>query len=506
MKKDNLIKIVIISALILLFLILIFIWLLSRSKQNQPTSFGPTPTLSVLQRTQKTPGSASNNNAGSRTDNTNQSSKNNNSQSNNQLNPSSTSPPSGSTTNNDTSTAKYSSISVLGNQYQEKNHSDYLSPELKKQEAEIQSNLQELFPENTNSTSDNQTGVQDGRKQINALINFFDSFFSLSNIDLSKIDPNPVFVTLVPTPPIVALPPLSPGLLNGKIGIYILSDYSPGAKQIVFSKPRILKVMDPQSNNTLQAIKDYKGINPQGITVLRAYIGTSGTKFNLENDPEIAAASFFQAVAQPALSALGENIKLFDFIETPNELDNTPGWESVENTTWLNRFWIKLAELYATNGLRTCVASIPVGNPPGDYAQMKAELAPFLPALLKVKELGGAFCYHAYTLNYSTDAAQELYTSLRYRQIHQAISELDNSLSSLPFILSEAGVDKNGDPKTSGWKARGNESDYTNWLSWFNGQINQDSYVLGATLYQIGDNHWSSFNIESIASWISKSL
>ena len=76
----------------------------------------------------------------------------------------------------------------------------------------------------------------------------------------------------------------------------------------------------------------------------------------------------------------------------------------------------------------------------------------------------------------------------------------------LPFILSEAGVDQNGDPKTSGWAARGSEGDYKNWLSWFNGQINQDSYVLGATLYQIGDNHWSSFNIESIADWISKSL
>jgi len=505
MKKENIISIIIIIAFILLFLILIFIWLLTRSKQSQTTSYGPTPTLSILQKTQGKQNSSLNPNSStndvtSSINDINQATKSTNNTLSNSFSNSTFSDQGENKTSTQT-------LTIVGNQYQAKNYSEYLSPELKKKEAEIQSNMSQLFPNTVNSTTDTQTSSQNGKKQINLLLKLFDTFFSIPNIDSSIYDANYVFPTIATTPSISApSSPLSLGLLSGKIGIYILSDYSAGAKQIISSKPRIIKVMDPQSNNTLQAVKDFKGINPQGITVLRLYLGTSGVKFTLENDPKTAAQTFFQVVIQPALSALGDNKQLFDFIETPNELDNTPGWENTANTTWLNSFWITLTELYASNGLRTCIASIPVGNPPGDYAQIKAELTPFLPALQKVKELGGAFCYHAYTLNYSTDANQEIQTSLRYRQIHQAITELDNSLSSLPFILSEAGVDKNGDPKTSGWNARGSESDFANWLSWFNGQINQDSYVLGATLYQIGDNHWSSFNIEPIADWISKSL
>lgn len=503
MKKENLIGVAIVAGGMLLLLILIFIWLLTRQNQNSNSVFGPTPTLSVLQKAKLTPYSPSNP--------TRSSTGNNNATGNTQTNTTNSDSTASSLSQEGLSTSpERNSIHIMGNKYREKNYSEYFSGDIKKNDTAIKNSLAQQFPNITEAgfVSESQTSSLSlqSSKQVNLIMKLLNTFFSIPQIDPSIYDI--ALPSIYPTPLLnnQSLPPLTPGLLSGKIGIYILSDYSPGAKQIVASKPRVLKVMDPQANNTLQAVKDFKGINPQGITVLRAYIGTSGVKFDLQNDPGTAAESFFQAVVQPALSALGENKKLFDFIETPNELDNTPGWESTVNTAWLNTFWIKLTELYASNGLRTCVASIPVGNPPGDYSQVKAELTPFLPALQKVKELGGAFCYHAYTLNYSTDTAQELQTSLRYRQIHQVISELDSSLSSLPFILSEAGVDKNGDPKSSGWIARGSENDYKNWLSWFNGQINQDSYVLGATLYQIGDNHWSSFNIESISDWISKSL
>jgi len=499
MKKENIIGVVIAVASIFLLLLILFIWLLTRSKKSTNTTYGPTPTL-LTQPKNKQGENETSTHLSSSVSSKNSSKINTGGQNE-----------SNSSVQQDPSSRPSSSFTILGNQYTEKNYNAYFSSQLQKQDEEIRNSLQETIvdqttDDSTNSSTSNSVTSPEVKK-LSSLLKLFSTFLSvpqmddISDIDLSK------YPTVPPTPPFVIQPlPASPGLLRGKIGIYILSDYSQGAKQIVASKPRILKVMDPQSNNTLAAIIDYKSANPQGIAVLRAYIGTSGVKFSLADDPDKAAQSFFQTVVQPVLSALGENVKLFDFIETPNELDNTPGWESSANTTWLNTFWSKLTDLYSTAGLRTCIASIPVGNPPGDYNQLKGELTPFLPALQKVKSLGGAFCYHAYTLNYSTDVNQEVATSLRYRQIHQAIAELDGSLSSLPFILSEAGVDQNGNPKTSGWNARGSEGDYKNWLSWFNGQINQDSYVLGATLYQIGDNHWSSFNIESIADWISKSL
>ncbi len=396
-------------------------------------------------------------------------------------------------------------LTVLGNQYGKKSYETSLSKEAQKQEREIATardvQMKPLFPQSSANSSTSSTS--DYQKPFTLLTKLFSVFFEVPEYDQTEEDF--VIPTLTPAPqPTTPLPP--PGLLKGKIGVYILSQYSAGAQKIVSAKPRIIKVMDPHINPTLQAALDFRRLNPTGISVLRIYLGTSGFRFTLIQDPVLSANVFYLTIVQPALTMLGQNIELFNYIETPNELDNTPGWESTVNTAWLNSFWKELISLYRSRGLKTCIGSIPVGNPPGGYAEIKNNLAPFLPALQELNRNQGTFCYHAYTLNYTTDLGQEIQTSLRYRQIHQAISELDGSLASLPFILSEAGVDRNGDPKTSGWNVRGSLSDYANWLSWFNSQINQDPYVLGATLYQIGDSHWSSFNLEPIADWISQSL
>jgi hypothetical protein len=292
-----------------------------------------------------------------------------------------------------------------------------------------------------------------------------------------------------------------------KTGIFILSGYSAGAKQIIGAKPQIIKIMDPQQNGgLLQAAKDFKDANAGGISVLRIYEGTQNKKYTLNDDPASSAKDFFQSVIVPALNSLGDNKKYFDYIETPNELDNTPGWETTENVTWLSKFWETLIGLNSQAGLRTCVGSIPVGNPPGSAAEIKNSLSFFATAFKKAVINNAAVCYHAYSLNYTTDVSQELASSLRYRIIHQAMSEIDPSFSTLPFILSEAGIDQAGNPQTSGWQARGNGTEYTNWLTWFDGEMNKDNYVLGATLFQIGDDNWSSFNLEPLAGWIAGSI
>jgi len=300
-------------------------------------------------------------------------------------------------------------------------------------------------------------------------------------------------------------PTITPASTNSslkKIGIYLMSDYSSGAKKIIVAKPQVIKVMDPQYNNLLNAVKDYKKIFPNGIIVLRFYEATRNIKYTINNDPVYSAQDFHLKVILPGLVALGENKKLFDYIETPNELDSIPGWESLENIIWLAKFWNELININSRSGIKTCIASIPVGNPPGNYFDIKEKIQNFLPALQKAQQNNGAVCYHAYSLEYTQDVNKETYSSLRYRLIHQAIKEVGPSLSTLPFILSEAGVDQNGNPQESGWQARGGVQQYMNWIEWFDSQISQDNYVIGATLYQIGDNYWSSFNLEPIAGWI----
>jgi len=326
-----------------------------------------------------------------------------------------------------------------------------------------------------------------------APVNSIDEF-SVSQYLTQELSPQPT------TTPIVTMDYLQ------KTGVYLMSEYSEGAKKIIVAKPQILKVMDPQFNTTLNAVKEYKKIFPGGNVILRFYEATRNMKYSISDDPVLSAQNFYQKVIASGLKLLGENKKLFDYIEAPNELDSTPGWESLENILWLTKFWEELVSLNAKSGIKTCIASIPVGNPPGSYEEIKTKFQIFLPALQKAQQHGGAICYHAYSLEYSQDTNKEIYSSLRYRLIHQAITEIDPNLSNLQFVLSEAGIDQNGNPQESGWQARGGVQQYMNWIDWFDGQINQDNYVIGATLYQIGDGYWSSFNLEPIAGWLAGRL
>src|SRR5437870_13316247 len=77
----------------------------------------------------------------------------------------------------------------------------------------------------------------------------------------------------------------------------------------------------------------------------------------------------------------------------------------------------------------------------------------------------------------------------------------------MPLSLTEGGVDAGGDPNTSGWHARGSAADYERWLNWFDQQTQQDSYILGCTLFENGDpGGWSSFDLEPIAGWLKNYL
>ena len=326
----------------------------------------------------------------------------------------------------------------------------------------------------------------------------------LFNIDTIP-DTTTTDILISPTPP--AVKKTATALSISKLGVFVLSDYSAGGRSIVESGPRIIKIMDPQTKPSLMdAVKEYKSKFPNGTAVLRFYEELQNKKYSLRDDPQNSAEDLFNNVLKYQIERLGDNKQYFDFHETPNELDTTPGWETNANAVWLGLFWTRLIELNAQYGLKTCIGSIPVGNPQGNYSVVKERMSNFLPALRKAKETGGALCYHAYTLNYSTDTQNELSLSLKYRQLHQAMTELDASLASLPIILSEGGVDRAGNPATSGWQARGDETQFQNWLTWYDSEIQKDSYVTGVTLFQVGDNYWSSFNLEPIAPWLSNYL
>ncbi len=306
-------------------------------------------------------------------------------------------------------------------------------------------------------------------------------------------------------PALLLLEPLS----ASKLGIHLIGNYTEGARKIVAAGPRVIKVLDPQASSAMrEAVRDYKQRYPNGIVVMRVWERTPQVRYQLADDPITSADDFWQRVLAPAVNALPpEDRRCVDFLEGPNEGENTPTWESVEAARWFGRFWERLCEHIARAGMRPCVGSVAVGNPPGSLEEIHAKLEAFVPALKAAKRFKGAWSYHAYSLPYTTDERVEMWYSLRYRLFYAFLRQRHPDLADLPLILTEGGIDKAGNPKTDGWRARGDEQKFQAWLQWFDAELRKDKEVVGVTLFQIGDPHgWWSFDLEPIAAWLASYL
>lgn len=312
-------------------------------------------------------------------------------------------------------------------------------------------------------------------------------------------------LALLASPVAAALRPASSGWLSSsKLSLHLINQYTAGAARVIAAHPRVLKILDTHEP-MLRAARDYKRITPQGKVVLRIY---TSVRYAVQDDPAASARDFWTKVLEPPLRKLSASDRaLIDYLEGPNEGDSTPTWGSLQDAEWLSRFWVELAERIHQGGFRPCIGSIAVGNPGGDAEQRRGLLAAFVPALRKARSLGGAWSYHAYTLQYTTDPSRETWYSLRYRQLHDDLVREAPDLAGMPLILTEGGVDESGNPAESGWRARGTAERYQQWLAWFDRELRRDRYVVGCTLFQIGDPEgWSSFDLEPMAGWLANHL
>lgn len=300
-----------------------------------------------------------------------------------------------------------------------------------------------------------------------------------------------------------------------KLSAHLINNYTVGSSNIVGGHPRLFKVLGLDSgfpSGMVQAMRDYKARVPTGKLVVRIY---SPRTWSLANDATASAFDFWTNVLQQGLGYLSPTDRaLIDYLEGPNEgqtptlgYPNATDQQALQASAWFNQFWTNLAPLIVTAGYKPCIGSIAVGNPGGTQAQMQSYLAAFVPALRQAQTTGGAWSYHAYTINYTTDVGTEIWYSLRYRQFYSYFAVSYPDLNGMPLILTEGGVDQSGDPTTSGWQARGPASWYQRWLNWFDAQMQQDSYVMGCTLFENGDSSgWPSFELEPIAGWLGNYL
>lgn len=289
-----------------------------------------------------------------------------------------------------------------------------------------------------------------------------------------------------------------------KLSVHLIAQYTTGARQIVNAHPRVLKILDTHGS-MLTAAREFKTGTPNGKVVLRIYT-TRG--YSRQDDPAASAADFWNVVLAPRINALSPADRaLIDYLEGPNEGDSTPTWGSLQDAQWFGDFWVALAPLIGNAGFKPCAFSIAVGNPPGDSNYVRQVLDRLAPALRQCQQYGGGWSYHAYTPQYNKDTNYQIWYALRYRQYYSYFATRYPDLVNLPLVLTEGGYDTGGSPTGSGWQAHVTAAQYQDWLSWFDQRLRENPYVVGCTLFQLGDVHgWPSFDCEPIAGWLAGHL
>lgn len=239
-----------------------------------------------------------------------------------------------------------------------------------------------------------------------------------------------------------------------------------------------------------------------GTTVLRVY----GAPGNYTSGVDLWNARYkFLESATPWQKAA------VDYLESDNECDAGRCWFQAGDPTYSPS--VAAMQDYATflsewidqavaHGFKPLVGNFSVGSPGGDMESCagSAMLAfgAMVPTLIKARDAGGGWAYHAYTDSWGYDATVGMmpYLAFRYRKLVACLPEL----ATVPLIFTEAGFDKGGNAQLDGYLANGGWSDYGPWLAWFESEIAKDSYVRGALLYTFAPpGVWESFRLDDHA-------
>jgi len=321
--------------------------------------------------------------------------------------------------------------------------------------------------------------------------------------------------------------------MPSKLGVFSANP-TPDALEMVKTGCRIVKMMD-----NFGAAAQYLAINPKLIIIGRAYTPKTFFEYLVEalGNPELAAARF--VVDQRSIYLLNPLIKIWEGLNeesfgAPNDA------HAIEYMGLYARFEAHRLLLLNDMGLRGCYGNFSVGYPEisnGDLRMWQA----FLPAINAGKAYNGILGVHEYaapwiwwfTGSYQTDNIHNPerwafpanfpmgHLTLRYRQVYKKVL-VPNGYGDILLAVTEFGCDKAGGGEglpagpwktlTEFWKTwdgradpidywRGPERDperyYAEQMIWYDTQIQQDDYVIGATTFQYGhiDDRWKDFEM-----------
>ena len=305
-----------------------------------------------------------------------------------------------------------------------------------------------------------------------------------------------------------------PWVSASSLGVHALNNSDPDVWNFVRqTHPRVVKSVD-----NLGWLAEAKAESPLTLTIGRL----SGQNEAWADSLDPVAAAHLYVDEKIGTYQLNPGV---DYWEGWNEYQ--PGTGNLEHWNWYAQFEAERACEMQRRGLRAAVGGFSTGVP--EYADM----ALFLPALEAAHECGAIFTLHEYNaptlqcgveVGYRLPGAEDLvtdkpmgYLTLRYRFWYEGYLK-PAGLGDLPLVISELGVQGPsttcGDTGTTeqgwrnyrewwvgqGWTTDGNQF-YVDLLAWYDSEIRQDDYVLGATIFTggaVNEGEWSTFDIHDI--------
>ena len=332
--------------------------------------------------------------------------------------------------------------------------------------------------------------------------------------------PSPPPPTPEPTPTLDWPAPLA-GLTAGKLGIHTLGTGDPFVMEhIRRAKPRLVKAV-----GDVGWLHEVKDVSPDIVTIGR--IPAEQPEWISTVDPAQAGKAYVEINLQTY-----QLNPFVDFWEGWNEF--VPG--DAARMQWFAQFEASRACEMQARGFRAAVGGFSVGVP--EYTLM----ADFLPALEAARRCGGIFHLHEYNAPTLACGVSGAGTpgiipgapalnvpagplTLRYRFWYEGYLK-PRGWGDLKLVISELGVDgvsgtACGGPGAFGWKPYGDwwvknglgpdaHQSHVNVLAWYDAEMRQDAYVVGATVFTSGavgaGDGWNAFDMHDMLLPLAKYL
>lgn len=275
-------------------------------------------------------------------------------------------------------------------------------------------------------------------------------------------------------------------MTKSKLGVYVISlngiailDY------VQIAKPRVILSMDHSPDLWRQV----KQISPNTLIIGRYYLDDGEQVFN---QPESDATNFFERMKPDAEKMRDSYDAWMGYNESIIRSD--------AEATNLSRFYVKWGRLMRDAGLKSAAYSFATGNPAAGFPNPDGNGSE--PNYWLLLADGARACDYLALHEYSAPRMQDGagYLCLRYRRAWNSLPPDARK----PIIITETGLDggviPGGADAQKGWTFFTDEAGYLAQLQWYDANLLNDNFVIGATIFTM--NGWGiqdSFAIANAA-------